>query len=321
MREQLLGYLLGALDASEHEDVAARLRRDPELQAELQSLRERLSLFDNDDDEAPCAPPGLAVRTCQFIQRRMEAIEWQMRGAGSQWRLIDVAVAAGVVVAMCMLFFPAVLKSRFQAQILTCQDNLREIGMSLVDYSRANRGYFPRIPRSGPHAVAGSYAPQLVQSGRLADPIRVRCPGDKSPPLPLRQNPLTVTVQQLEEMAETELAVIQREMGGSYGYTLGYVENGEYHDVKNQGRATFAVMADAPSDLLSGSSSNHGAAGQNVLFEDMHVDFTSSPKLPARGDDLYFNDLGLPGAGRHADDSSIGKSATPVFPFEHGPAR
>ena len=38
MREHLLGYLLGALDGAEHDEVKRELERNPQLRRELQQL-------------------------------------------------------------------------------------------------------------------------------------------------------------------------------------------------------------------------------------------------------------------------------------------
>ena len=61
-------------------------------------------------------------------------------------------------------------------------------------------------------------------------------------------------------------------MGGSYGYCIGYVDQGVYQPTRNLGRPGFAIMADAPCEDRPGrQSDNHGGRGQNVLFEDGHV--------------------------------------------------
>lgn len=67
----------------------------------------------------------------------------------------------------------------------------------------------------------------------------------------------------------------------------------------------FAVMADknpgvarlsgaamppygaVPLDMARANSANHGGAGQNVLFGDMHVDFETSPYCGVDGDNIY----------------------------------
>jgi anti-sigma-K factor RskA len=66
VREQLLGYLLGALEESERAWLEEQLANDPELRKELalvrielESLRPRRQQFD--------VPFGLATRTCECV--------------------------------------------------------------------------------------------------------------------------------------------------------------------------------------------------------------------------------------------------------------
>ncbi len=66
VQEQLLGHLLGALDDSEQEQVAVRLRSEPEFREQLALVRSRLEPL----SAARCdflPPPGLAERTCRFV--------------------------------------------------------------------------------------------------------------------------------------------------------------------------------------------------------------------------------------------------------------
>ncbi len=66
MREHLLGYLIGALDATDHEMIHKELQVNPQLQMELASLRQSLApleLIADDQD----VPPGLATRTCRYV--------------------------------------------------------------------------------------------------------------------------------------------------------------------------------------------------------------------------------------------------------------
>jgi len=66
MRENLLGYVLGALDESEHENVRLHLDTDPRLQHDLRRLEARLTLLlDEADDFDP--PDGLAGRACALV--------------------------------------------------------------------------------------------------------------------------------------------------------------------------------------------------------------------------------------------------------------
>ena len=77
---------------------------------------------------------------------------------------LDMAMAATVLVAAILLIFPAIANSRFSARRAACQENLRELGTALTQYSQANGGYFPAVPSQGKLATAGIYAPVLFQN-------------------------------------------------------------------------------------------------------------------------------------------------------------
>ena len=63
MRELLIRYLLGELDADERRDVQSRLQSSPELQRELAQLRTCFAANLDDELFAPDPPSGLAART------------------------------------------------------------------------------------------------------------------------------------------------------------------------------------------------------------------------------------------------------------------
>ena len=71
MREDLLGYLLGALDEAERAKVQAALESDPELAAECAHLEQVIAPLS--EDEAWIEPPGrLAERTIAFVEAAAE---------------------------------------------------------------------------------------------------------------------------------------------------------------------------------------------------------------------------------------------------------
>ena len=106
-------------------------------------------------------------------------------------------------------------------------------------------------------------------------------------------------------------------MGGSYGYGLGYVEGGRYHRLRNQHRATFALMADSPEQCTPESGHcygpSHGQHGHNVLFEDGHVQTVQNVRLPESGDLIFQNGLGYVGAGIGRDGRQVGHQAVRLF--------
>jgi hypothetical protein len=339
MREALVGYLLDALDADERAKLEHRLRQDPQLQHELELLYESLEPLRADEgNHAP--PPGLAARTCALVARhslderegtssaigaaldpfhaRFSANSHPMKtlapakagSSRSDWSLADMAVAAGIFLAATTLLFPALQQSRNSARIAGCQNNLRQLGTSLAEYSHFNCNYFPSIPSAGKLAAAGLYAVQLAEKQLLPEEQLLICPNTQLAAQPENCDAFHVPRRkELEGASGTQLACLQKKMGGSYGYTLGYMQDGEYRSVRNQGRTNFAIMADAPSLNTEGRRSlNHGGCGQNVLYEDGHVKYVTNCMQEENADHLYLNDDGLMAAGVHEQDSTIGSS-------------
>ena len=333
MREQLLGYLLGALDGPEHDQVKRELQRDPQLQGDLQRLEDELAPLESQRWQ-PEPPAGLVERTCQLVSkfRCGRGTHWLHLARGSMrdltetapatrgGSLVDMVVAAGIFFAAAIFFFPAIASSRHDSRRVACGHNLREVGTGLQQYSNLQQGCFPHVPATGNLAVAGIYGPKLFEARLLTEPRRLICPasswaerrGDFDLP----------TVQELEAATSKRLVRLQRMAGGSYGYTFGHMDGDQYVPVRNLCRAYFALMSDAP-DLTVGiwTTANHGKRGFNVLFEDMHVSFVVSRRdTDARADDVFRNDRGRIEAGLHADDSVIGRSAASPFHVTPMPA-
>ena len=319
IRNDLLGYLLDALEPDEMERVAQALRRDPALQEELRLLRGGLSLLREEDADIQ-PPPGLARRTCDLIARHERATEesppaelaaprrelssWEPPSSAGRWRPVDVAVALAVCLAGVAMIFPIINLSRARSRVTVCSNKLREIGVALTEYSEHQNGYFPRVEESGPMAAGGIYAPQLFSGGYVTDPREFLCPGT---PLAGESSFHIPTLAELNAAHDrsTEDA-LRRMMGGSYGYTLGYRENGVYKPTLNRHRETFALASDVPADDCS-CSPNHGEMGQNVLLEDGHVVHLSHNSTTVEGsaDDIFRNDDGKVAAGCQMNDAVV----------------
>lgn len=329
-REQLLGYLLGALEESERESVERQLNQDPEWRRELALLRQRLQpLWVTQPDFTP--PAGLATRTCQLVASSPkpsacpapDTAKTQTGGAvseaepvnpaaqtggwGGSWGWLDLTVAAGLVVAVSLLTFPAIQNSRFNARRLSCEDHLRQLGLALTQYSQQHEDFFPPVYDRGNLSGAGIYAPVLVSYELVEEPRCFLCPGS-----PLAEDP-RFCVPSLDELLAAEpgeeLVCLRRSMGGSFGYSLGFLDRGGIYSTKNMRRPYFALMADAPSTSLPGYQSiNHDGRGQNVLFEHGGVRFYCTSRPHARADDVFVNEIGLVAVGRNRNDSVVGPS-------------
>lgn len=327
-RHDLLGYLAGALEPDERLAVEESLRQDPSLREELRRVGRRLNaLRDGASDCQP--PPGLAERTLQFIAEHEESAagrdsslerseiepsgKRKWRGAATReplapttqpWRLVDIAVALAVCLAGAGLIFPLLNVSRSNARVAACANNLREIGLAATAYSEHQNGFFPRVAEKGSLAAGGIYAPTLLAAGYVTDPRVFVCPGSPQADDPSWRIP---TVAEVEAASGPELAQLHRRMGGSYGYALGYRQDGVYRPTRNLYRESFALLADAPSEDCF-SSPNHSGKGHNVLLEDGHIVFLKSSHLDGSTDDIFMNDEGKVAAGCHVNDAVVVRS-------------
>src|SRR5262245_38157372 len=99
MRENLLGYLLNAVEPDERSMVESHLAQDARLRDELDLLR--TSLAPLSDDRPHHEPPkGLAQRCCEYVFSRTEVIPAKISSsAGAEplrlrhrWSRLDLAV-------------------------------------------------------------------------------------------------------------------------------------------------------------------------------------------------------------------------------------
>ncbi|HEX4145643.1 MAG TPA: hypothetical protein VHY91_19210 [Pirellulales bacterium] len=319
MRDDLVGYLLDALEPAEKLAIEAQLSRDAALRQDLETLRGKMQLLEVDRAHYT-PPPGLAERTCEFVYSRIEVALTPATPAPARWRLVDFAVAAAIFLAASVLFLPALHQSRLAAGVTGCQNNLRELGRSLAQFANVNGGRFPSLDHGEGQFPAGVYATKLSDKGLLLEPSMVICPSSaQATQLEQFRLPALDEIQNASRQRQAEL---YRAMGGSYGYNLGYLLDGRYHSTENLQRPTFALMADAPdSETLRGStvpaqlsSLNHGRRGQNVLFEDGHVEFLKGCNAEGCPDNIFLNDHGQPTAGIHRNDAVIGPSHAHPLP-------
>jgi len=220
----------------------------------------------------------------------------------------DAGVAAVICLIAGLLVLPAVNGTRFQYRVAACQENLRQVGQALTEYSHKNNDLFPVVPAEGNFAAAGIYAPILAQDGYLDQPQRVLCPDSF---LAQKEGFQLPSLEELRSAVGQKLIAIRQRMGGSYGYCLGYFDHGVYQPTRNLSRQRFAIMADEPSaDRPGHQSANHGGLGQNVLFEDMHVEFCCTSRPGDGADDIYTNNNNEVAPGLNRDDAVIASSGT-----------
>ena len=315
LHEQLVGYALGALDEAEQSEIERRLSADPELRRVLESVQQSLEpLADAYEEHEP--PVGLAATACAYVADEAERLDVVQPGLNytsgaldtrSRWALADWVVVGGICAAAVFLFFPAILNSRFLSRVTVCQDNLRQLGTSLVQYSEyMGDGCFPAAATEGNRSFAGFYGPALVDSGFLINDRQVICPDSA---LAAKSQHFRVpTISEIDAARGRKILILQQLAGGSYAYTLGYIWNGRHMPVKNLGRSHFAIMADSPRNSWAQLAHRNG---QNILYEDLHVSFVFHGPEGQLVDDPFCNRLGRCEAGLDMNDAVVAPSDCP----------
>jgi hypothetical protein len=322
MRDELVGYLLNALDEGETRRVEQALadpHRGPALRDDLDTLRQAIKplAFDRESIDVPA---GLAARTLQFVATQTAAAPEhrgpkptprsfspaadEIRGpAGRRW--LDRLIIGATAVAACVLVAPLLLESIEESRQRRVDRNLQRVSTALQGYAESH-GMYPTPPNAGPLSRAGLYAPTLVAEERIVandgtllvpDSAMSRRGGFKVPTL--AELEAAVGTPQFDELVKT--------MGGDFGYTLGHRDQaGELQPNINRRRADHPILADAP-DACCEKSSNHPGGIHHVLFEDGRVVRWKEDALH-RDDHLYRNHQGKVAAGVDAEDAVIGDS-------------
>jgi len=318
--DKLVRYHFGDLDAAETAEVEQRLARDPDYAARLESLRECLAAEAAEtagSNDGP-APTDLAQRTAEAILAPRAAASCVGRKRIGLLDLTALSIAAAAIAAM---IFPALLSARDASRQVACADQMRELSQGLRLYL-VNHG--SRYPEIGPLDNAGMFSVALADADIMSrDRLQqlLVCPSSELAAQVAAQRASVVvpTRAQIQTTWPIVLERMRRFMGGSYAYRLGYLDpvTGEYVWPESRFNCRMPVLADAPTRGRGGAgvSSNHGACGQNVLFEDGHVEFLSECWAPGLENHFFLNDDGQIAAGRHAADIVLAPSeATPAVP-------
>jgi len=325
MDENLIGYLLKALDADEQREVEKYLREHPEAQKRLYQLRLRVDVLARDAGDGE-PPPGLWVRTLARVAEQKcrtalpsappAAARSSVGGRPTWWRRADVLVAAALLVLGGGLGVAWLGGLGRNKNIVECANNLHQFDLALEAYADTHNGQFPWVGTEPPKNFAGSFVPALNEARAMPPGLSVSCPGD------LPKSPSSVTFADLEKMNRDEPERFRREtnsLAGCYAYSLGYQEPsraGLYGLTKSMD-GHLPLMADAPAcengnKVLDGNSTNHGGKGQNVLFIDGHVEFRTTRAL-SPDDDIYLNADHKVAAGSGSRDTVLGRSdAVPI---------
>jgi prepilin-type processing-associated H-X9-DG protein len=330
MEEQLLAYLLDALDEPAARQVEAYLAEHAQAREQLAVLERALAPLAADDAaptpplrllertlarvaESACAPPIPAIpSTLADLPKAPPISPSAFPVSRSWWRRADVLVAASVMVTIVgigLTLLGSLRAPSSAALTAQCKNNLFQFFIALQTYHDQHRR-FPDVASESPRDVAGMVVPILADAGVLSDSASIRCPGVGSPLA--CQIPLVT----LRTMSNGEFEKYAPSLSMCYAYSLGYRDDeGAYHGPGNATLVSWSqlpVMADRPpAEGIDQNSVNHGAdgkaPGQNVLFADGHVQFLTDRRLG--GDDIFLNSAGHVAAGLNARDIVLGYSS------------
>ncbi|HTQ38369.1 MAG TPA: hypothetical protein VMJ32_05045 [Pirellulales bacterium] len=318
IREHLIGYLIGAAEPEECSLVEQQLAQDESARRELELLRSSLHPLDSDSaHEEP--PAGLAQRCCDYVYSRTEVLPAALSAAASgtstkatrRWSRLELAVAGAIAAAVAVFLLPKIYQSQIQAQLLACQNNLKDIGFAAADYSQHNGGYYPAVQPGDRINAVGMWAPTLVTQQYIPPSGKTMiCPSSTDAGI---SNFHVPTVEEVEALDAARLAQELPQLSGSYGGPVGYMQDGKYKLPRNQGRSNMAVFADRPGKNGT-NSPNHGS-GQNVLRDDGSVIYLTTPEIGPNADNIYLNRNHEVAPGVDEGDSVIGDSALKLPPL------
>jgi prepilin-type processing-associated H-X9-DG protein len=227
-----------------------------------------------------------------------------------------------IVLILCAMLVPATVlsacRSRESANRVKCGSNLRQIGQAMLMYANENRGEYPRtLYQSGvaPTQYTGVLAANPFTAGDAPAPNDVTA----ALFLLVRTQDITTEVfvcaevdadkyarQDGKEARESSNfpgeAVLSYSLANPYPDGVSVKERFPQNGMSdadyalaadlNPGKGDFYdVTAPTPTstaqDMRKANSRNHGAAGQNVLFGDGHVEFVQNPFCGIKRDNIY----------------------------------
>lgn len=245
----------------------------------------------------------------------------------SAFTLIEFVVGFAVLTIIVATVVPAAVSAREAERRTRCMDNLRKIGLALSQYGMDNDYELPRAIYDSAvgetyNAFTGAHADNPFEPGSTVAPNDVTASlwllvrgnyvsSEFSPPSAVFICPSTsdfadpITDAQGAPVGAVKRSNFRGPQNLSYsysspfssasGYALeldfigrGFVLLADRNPGASAERGASIAPADAPPlQVAAANSVNHRRAGQNVLFGDMHVEFTTTPYCGINGDNIY----------------------------------
>lgn len=207
--QDLIGYLLGALEPNEEKDVERALASSEPLRERLADLEDEMrTLPDRFVEIDP--PSGLTEKTLNtigIVDTSLNGIEIENVASGgtgnpfaeetdveskrdhtlspqpeplksrSPWSMMDLIVGSAVCLVIAAILFPSIANSKFQSDVTVCQDNLRQVGQKLAGVADGFGGKLD-LGLVGNRFEVSQYVEKLMHAEMLSDINALVCPGD-----------------------------------------------------------------------------------------------------------------------------------------------
>jgi hypothetical protein len=335
--ENLIGYLLEALDSEEQDAVASEIHANPAAATRLAQLRLALAPLSVERENTPAPQPDLALRTISRLAAHLANHEPPQSVESDHGTLVAVAKAMETEYSVPeedLLAFPSVpppmlrrapreepetraVGGRFRPDlIVACGIALFAGGLifSAVGKLRAQNQVL--VCQSNLHTLHNGLAgyadthfgkyPQIgTETNPTADTfVNALTEAGQVPPGFRACCPADPTV--------TGTSPASTPVG--YTYSLGYRTptgglNGVHRSADGGEHDLLPIVADYPTASaapVAGPLCPH-AVGMNVLCAGGNVRHTTSPLIGPNGDDIYRNIFGQVAAGANHDDVVLGR--------------
>lgn len=310
----LFDEAFGQLDDPGRERLDLAAASDPALALRRSRLHRALDLLLDDDDPEP--PADLAERTtARLLGLAQEPRILEFAPPRPRYRWADVGVAAAVMLIGLMSLVPAVHHQRQAVDRLACVNNLRQVGLALNQYASTFETY-PYVDPKCPASYVGAAFVQLGDAGLLHDHSVLDCPCDGSD----RTVAPMLGFAELLGREKQRPGTCRGDIRVDYAYHQGVrLRDGRRVPAPYDPSERIPLAADQPpfrldepgkpsamgGVVLAGNSPNHGGAGQNVLYNDGHVDWRRTRWVSESDTDLFLNQHDEIGPGVHRVDAVL----------------